>query len=1000
MKISTLWGLLLLLIIVNQSFAQFVPDDPNRDRIPRYLMEKANTMIDNITATSAVVTVDNWDNFSLGVDLAEGNIAEHPANPTWYFAAYNVNETHHTENGIDWLKNNPNFGATMQGDPVQAYDSLGNLYYENMYGTTSIVGCKIVKSTNNGATWGPSVTAIAGVDKNWLACDQTAGPYANYVYTVMTKNGGGNFARSMDQGATWTNTFAPTTQTLPGMMVCVGAEGNVQGGAVYVVTNGGSNAFSATYTFYKSTNGGTSFVQKSSVQWANTVGNQVNQRHSVSNMRTRPYPMIAADNSYGPHRGKLYCVYASNDPPGNGNKSDVWCRSSSDGGATWSPAIRINDDPNTQTSHQWHPAIWCDKETGKLYAMWMDTRGIPTNDSALIYASYSTDGGATWVTNQQISNKKFKIDCTTCGGTGSPRYLGDYNGIISNKKVAMAAWTDFRSGTFQSMTGYFPDFAVALSQTQDTLFAPYSTSTVTLSVPEVKLYTDTVLLSATISPTPTAGTISFEFPQGNTIVSYPGSKPVKLILNGQVPLGNYLATIYATGPNGTPAHKRILTVKVQQGNVFMVTATATPSAICVGQNSQLGCDVIGGTAPYTYTWSPAAGLSDPGIQNPVASPQVSGWYKVVVSDAASNVTTDSVYLIVNTFPATPGPVMGPQSICINQTHDYAIVEVPDAIHYSWTLPANAQIIGKQDTNAIKVQWGETTGTFDLSVKVSNDCGQNPIPSILAVSVSSVPGAPAAITGPDQACINSAVTYSSSFSGGTATFNWSVPADATITAGQGTESITVQWGTSSGEIGLYLTNVCGTGPAINKQVAAKTIPEAAGAISGKDSLCRGQGNYIFSVPVINGATGYEWTLPQGAAISAGQGSHEITLLLDNNAQSGNLTVKGTNECGAGAESVKSLIVSACAGIGEAGLLSRVKIFPNPADGEVTIHISGKERRLDLKITDVNGRVMLTEGLEIPGSEMTRKYNLNALAKGIYFVSLAADDRSYTEKLIIK
>jgi hypothetical protein len=78
----------------------------------------------------------------------------------------------------------------------------------------------------------------------------------------------------------------------------------------------------------------------------------------------------------------------------------------------------------------------------------MDTRDCPTSDSALIYASYSDNGGVTWAANKAISNQKMKINCSTCPGGGTPRYQGDYNGIISNKKVGMAGWTDFRQGSF------------------------------------------------------------------------------------------------------------------------------------------------------------------------------------------------------------------------------------------------------------------------------------------------------------------------------------------------------------------------------------------------------------------------------------------------------------------------------------------------------------------------------------------------------------------------
>ncbi|MFC2090710.1 T9SS type A sorting domain-containing protein [Bacteroidota bacterium] len=42
--------------------------------------------------------------------------------------------------------------------------------------------------------------------------------------------------------------------------------------------------------------------------------------------------------------------------------------------------------------------------------------------------------------------------------------------------------------------------------------------------------------------------------------------------------------------------------------------------------------VIGGTEPYTYLWDPATGLSDPGIPDPVASPEDTTVYTLTVID--------------------------------------------------------------------------------------------------------------------------------------------------------------------------------------------------------------------------------------------------------------------------------------------------------------------------------------------------------------------------------
>jgi hypothetical protein len=530
-------------------------DDPLLDRVPEYLMDN----VSYFSSPLAVVTIDDFDNFDIGVDFAECHISENPQNPLWYFSAFNINGTHYTLNGHDWSVNNPVF-PNAAGDPVTAYDSLGTLYYDNM--KSPITGTWMVRSTNNGQNWSSAVTANIGVDKNWIAADQTAGPYSNFVYGVMTGSGSVcNFVRSTNQGLSFSSQITMTPHNLPGAMVCVGPQGSTQGGAVYVVTNSGS-AFASVYTFFRSTNGGVSFTSMGSQNFANYVGTNVSGRNSVQNMRTRPYPFIAADNSYGANRGRLYIVYASNDPVGNGNKPDIFCRSSTNGGSTWSSAVKVNDDPNTQNHNQWHPAIWCDKETGRLYVQWMDTRDTPTSDSALIYATYSDNGGVSFAPNQMISNKKMRINCTTCGGGGTPRYQGDYNAVVSNPQTSMVNWTDFRNGNFGSYTAYFPDFGMRVNPTSKAMYSVADTALVRVVIPAVKLYTNNVTFSATVTPTPPVGTIVVNFPGGNTLTTYPDSLVMRVITVGLTTPANYNIVVTGSGPNGTPVHKRTFVANV------------------------------------------------------------------------------------------------------------------------------------------------------------------------------------------------------------------------------------------------------------------------------------------------------------------------------------------------------------------------------------------------------------------------------------------------------
>ncbi|MFA5404421.1 MAG: T9SS type A sorting domain-containing protein [Ignavibacteria bacterium] len=586
------FSLLALILLISWNYSVFAQngDDPNIDQIPK--STRNNPPVQQRPIVPPIISSDGYDNFFLGVDFAEPHVSSNPQNPLQIFAFFNkignvgIN-SYSTLNAFDWFTNNPVF-VLSTGDPVSAYDSLGNLFVENMYQPGSnITGCYVAVSSNNGVNWAQPVWAINGYDKNWIAADQTGGPFANYVYTTMTGPSSyqGSFARSTDHGQTFQSTWSCNTQNLPGMMVCVGPKvtgGDVPGGYVYVVTNYGS-VIAPTYYFYRSSDGGVSFSSVSSPQFAGYLGKiEVvggSSRPTVQNMRTRPYPFIVADNSYGPYRGRLYLVYATNVPNQDNAKPDIFCRYSTDAGTSWSSPVTINDDANSTNNHQWFPSIWCDKETGKFYAKWFDTRNCPTSDSAEVYASYSTNGGQSFVTNQKISNAKFKIYCSSCGGGGYPAtYQGDYDAITSNKYTSTLVWSDFRTGQFGSYTAFFPDFAMKLYPPTLNTIVNNDSTFVNVSVPSVKLYTDKVKFTAEIVPTPTTGTVTLNFVNNkDSITTYPDSVRLRIKTSANVTPGGYTVNIYGRGTNGTPVHKRSISVNI---NAYEVSVGTNRNGTC------------------------------------------------------------------------------------------------------------------------------------------------------------------------------------------------------------------------------------------------------------------------------------------------------------------------------------------------------------------------------------------------------------------------------------
>ncbi|MFN6947139.1 MAG: T9SS type A sorting domain-containing protein, partial [Cytophagaceae bacterium] len=130
--------------------------------------------------------------------------------------------------------------------------------------------------------------------------------------------------------------------------------------------------------------------------------------------------------------------------------------------------------------------------------------------------------------------------------------------------------------------------------------------------------------------------------------------------------------------------------------------------------------------------------------------------------------------------------------------------------------------------------------------------------------------------------------------GTSTYNWTLPAGATITAGAGTRTITVAFGTNSGTISVTPESSCGNGSPNSLIVTVSGSPAQPGTITGNGTVCSGATGVAYSVPTVAGATSYTWTLPAGATIASGNNSNSITVNFGTSG--GDISVRAVNTCG--------------------------------------------------------------------------------------------------------
>ena len=181
------------------------------------------------------------------------------------------------------------------------------------------------------------------------------------------------------------------------------------------------------------------------------------------------------------------------------NDTDIFMRTSTDDGATWSAPVRVNDDATTNS--QFLPYVALDPTTGTVGVGFHDcrnddgvngTNNIP-NDDAEYFGTFSTDGGATWAPNQRLSGG---FSNATASGNGID--YGDYVGLSRARGQAHAMWADNANCDGTNPNGTLHQFDLYSNPLMLTGASPTPTPTATATA------TATATPTATATATPTA----------------------------------------------------------------------------------------------------------------------------------------------------------------------------------------------------------------------------------------------------------------------------------------------------------------------------------------------------------------------------------------------------------------------------------------------------------------------------------------------------------------
>ncbi len=339
------------------------------------------------------------------------------------------------------------------GDPAPAIGPDGTLYESYLAGS----GYQYVKatvSTDFGQTWSAGHILInagySGVDKNHTVVNEVASsPYLGRVLVSWSDFQQSNppiiVSWSSDNGSTWST--ATDINTPDPNHYCQGVNGAIgANGDFYLVW--ANPITSGSYTedymgFAKSTDGGVTWTYNNNVYDVNGIRGNL----FASQIRVNGFPWMGVDRTGGQRNGWIYVTEAEKNLAPAGSDPDIIMHRSTDGGTTWSPGIRVNQDPLNNGKYQYMPAL-CVGDDGSVNIVYYDTRNC-TGDSAEVYVSHSTDGGDTW-TDILVSDHRFK-PMPISGLAGG--YQGDYIGICEGSNgTYYPLWCDNYTGMYQAWT--------------------------------------------------------------------------------------------------------------------------------------------------------------------------------------------------------------------------------------------------------------------------------------------------------------------------------------------------------------------------------------------------------------------------------------------------------------------------------------------------------------------------------------------------------------------
>ena len=339
-------------------------------------------------------------------------------------------------------------GDSFHSDPTVDWTSDGTAWSTTMGINGNVLKVQSYRSTNGGATWvfdGTVSGTQTQTDKQMQWIDHSASsPYKDQNYVIWHNGAPAYMNRRTSTG--WGTPIKVSGTETTGTSIGADVKTNSAGDVFGFWPDTGSRGIYVV----KSTNGGASYSAPARIVTtydSYDIGVPAfNNRRILIYVSGGTYRNGTTNNVYAlwaDLSGDTGCTTATNEPGASTTstcKTRIWFSRSTDGGATWSARVKINNQSGL--NDQFNPFLAVDETNGNIGAMYYDTVADAGRKKVDVYYQLSTNGGVSWEAPVKVTTS---MTDETVAGADSGNQFGDYNSLSGHANKFFPSWTDRRN---------------------------------------------------------------------------------------------------------------------------------------------------------------------------------------------------------------------------------------------------------------------------------------------------------------------------------------------------------------------------------------------------------------------------------------------------------------------------------------------------------------------------------------------------------------------------